>query len=151
MQPFISSVIMRRIPFPPSAKQPWKIGSSGDPAGSGISFKEREAADGQPILIGLTVGDEALEVSFKLGQLPLEVVSDPHKVASFLDTRDWLIEKVDFGMHAGSLNCGERPAANLVPSATIEDVPPAVRCSKMTPNSAARFSYRDGCLALCRG
>jgi hypothetical protein len=46
-----------------------------------ISLEERKAADGQSFLIGLAVGDQALEVGFKRGELSFKIVCDPHEVA----------------------------------------------------------------------
>src|SRR5688500_18251773 len=69
-----------------------------------IPLQERKAADGQPILVGLAVGNQAFKVGFKLGQLPLEILLDAHEVAGFLDTSDRLLENIDLRVHVGSLS-----------------------------------------------
>jgi hypothetical protein len=154
MQRFISSVIgIASVPFRVRFEQDSKrltslragkleermhngsVNDGGALLGSsaGCRLQERKATDGQSILIGFALGNQAFQVSFKLWKLPLEIICHPHEGAGIFDALDRLLENVDFRVHGSSLDPVERTRANFVPEYQRRK-----RChtrySKMTPS-----------------
>src|SRR5437660_11221050 len=76
----------------------------GPSSSTGRSLQTRKAANGQSILVGLAVGNQALKMSFKLWKLSFEVVRDPHQVAGDFDALNRRLEEVNFCVHARYLN-----------------------------------------------
>jgi len=56
---------------------------------------------------------KALKMGLELGQLPFEILRDPHEIAGFLDAPDRLVENIDLRVHAGSLRSDGTPLRQI--------------------------------------